>query len=1290
MSGSRELVYLYWFLLLSLLIASIKSVVVLPSSLDCEGDDDTKPLDAKGSSLQSILNDVVSDTVLILEPGCHRLTEFTPVFNKTNITLIGGGNSSYDTNITCTDGIGLTFIDVRGLQLQKLAISNCGLSYTNLNETIQTIIYFVSDFRIFYLPIVVPVGVVIAHSVNVTLHEVYVGDTNGIGVLAVNVMGEFVITSSVFYGNYRPVCYYFDINDGRAHGIGGGLIINYHETELKVDRSSLTIYDSKFLYNSHCGTSTLSEFFYSYTQSLFHSFTQYEVGGGGGLSLFFVQQTYRVIVNIDSCLFLNNTASVGGAIYIALFVGVSNNTVNISDSVFHKNGLDLTVDSNNEIFNTRGQGISIGKDIAFPLSRKLPLPNGANVFTIKNSTFTENIAVSAPAFLLYSRYIAISSTFEQDQILFENCHFEANKGYRGGVSYLYEAKHSGVQLGIKTTFKSCVFKSNVILTHIQRSSSSGIIELDAISVAFAGNSMFINNTGTPIRAASSVVDVYDYICFSNNTGAFGGAIEFSYSSFLVVHNNSLVTISQNTAYVYGGAFYFSSIDSHINMNYYDCFLFFDVLDLSCQRYDTCPNVKDLNITIRFIKNQAPIGNAVYGSTLETCSWIAPLRQRYSNMTGSSAYEFLENLGVFLFDPPIDNDTLATPAYILQVEVPSDVFIMPGENLNLSVTAIDRFNQTTPNAITSSVIDHDVLGQYKSYLDGDTGYSFVNRRNTTSIPVSVRTQIQPKGDMDVQIAIFSVSSDAETSLTVKIQDCYLGFEFNTNSTSLYKSCQCSQRVLQYNFIQCNAETATLGVPNGFWLGQVDRERQLTSHSCLFDFCKVGFKNIANGNFDIQCKEGFHRTGVLCGQCEENLSIVFGTNECKKCSNTGLTLIIFFIFGGFSVIYTIGRIGITVAHGFFNSIIFYCNVIAPYQQYLLMSSNTYYIMILISSINLGFGFPSCFYDGMTTLHRTYLYFAFPMYLWLLLGLYTYLARFEFMKRKWLKENGASVFASVMLLSYTATLQTCVFSLSVTNLNGAIHPWRWALDPSVVYFSKEHAPLACLSIVIILVYIIPAPIFILFPAFTLRTRLGTKFIPIYDAFWAPFRAKFQFWVGLRLFLRIIPFILSAYVTYPLNMILLGVFTVVFLFAHIILKPFKGKAQNILDVYLQLNILLLVMGNLYFSDRIENLRVKANVITLETVYVAVMVFLAYIAFALVCFYHIANSYPFIQKCLKKIPITIKWNKSMRQKENTETLVLINKPDNENTDLPSTVNYSELREPLLESGELSLSAQRQ
>ena len=1290
MSGSRELVYFYLLLLLSLLIASIKSVVVLPSSLECEGND-AEPLNTKGLSLQSVLNNVASDIVLILGPGCHRLTKFTPVFNKTNITLIGGGNSSNDTIITCADGIGLTFIDVHGLQLLKLVISNCGLSYNNLNETIQTIIYFVPDFHIFHLPIVVPVGVIIAHSVNVTLQEVCVRDTNGIGMFAVNVMEEFIITSSTFHGNYRPACYYFDSNNGEAHGIGGGLIIHYHKTELELDRSSLTIYDSQFLYNSHCGTSILSEFFYSYSQSLFHSSTQYEVGGGGGLSLFFVQHTYRVIINIDSCLFLNNTASVGGAIYIALFVGVSNNIVNISDSIFHKNGLDLIVDNNNEIFSTRGQGISIGKDIAFPLIGNLPLPNGANVFTIKNSTFTENIAVSAPAFLLYSRYIAISSTFEQDQILFENCHFEANKGYKGGVSYLYEAKHSGVQLGIKTTFKSCIFKDNALLTQIQRSSSSGIIELDAVSVAFAGDSMFINNTGTPIRAASSVVDVYDDICFRNNTGAFGGAIEFSYSSFLVVHDNSLVTIEQNMAYVYGGAFYFSSIDSHINMNYYDCFLFFDVLDLSCQRYDTCPNVKDLNITIKFIENQAPIGNAVYGSTLETCSWITPLRQRYSNVTGSSTYEFLKNLGVFLFDPPIDNDTFSTSAYILQAEIPSNAVIMPGENLNVSVTAIDRFNQTTPNSITSAVIDHNALGQHKSYL-GDTGYSFVNRRNATSIPVSVRAQNQPKGDIDVQITIFSVSSDAETNFTVKVQDCYLGFEFNTNSTSIYRSCQCSQQVLQYNSIQCNAETATLGVPNGLWLGQVDKEKQLTSHACLFDFCKVGFKSIANGNFDIQCKEGFHRTGVLCGRCEENLSIVFGTNECRKCSNTGLLLIIFFILGGFSVIYTIGRIGVTVAHGFFNSIIFYCNVVAPYQQYLLMQSNTYYIMILISSINLGFGFPTCFYDGMTTLHRAYLYFAFPFYLWLLLGLYTYLARFEFMKRKWLKENGASVFASVMLLSYTGTLQSCVFSLSVIKLNGARHPWRWALDPSVVYFSKEHAPLACLSIVIILVYIIPAPILLLFPALTLRTRLGTKFIPIYDAFWAPFRAKFQFWVGLRLFLRIIPFILSAYVPYPLNMILLGVFTVVFLFVHIILKPFKGEAQNILDVYLQLNILLLVMGNLYFADRIENLGHKANVITLETIYVAVMVFLAYIAFALVCFYHIANSYPFIQKCLEKISITIKRKKSMHQKKTTKILVSINKSDNENTDtdLPSTVNYSELREPLLESGELSLAAERQ
>ena len=41
-------------------------------------------------------------------------------------------------------------------------------------------------------------------------------------------------------------------------------------------------------------------------------------------------------------------------------------------------------------------------------------------------------------------------------------------------------------------------------------------------------------------------------------------------------------------------------------------------------------------------------------------------------------------------------------------------------------------------------------------------------------------------------------------------------------------------------------------------------------------------------DSQCK--FHRTGLLCGQCQQGLSTIFGSSQCKQCSNFYLFIII----------------------------------------------------------------------------------------------------------------------------------------------------------------------------------------------------------------------------------------------------------------------------------------------------------------------------------------------------------------------------------------------------------------
>jgi len=61
--------------------------------------------------------------------------------------------------------------------------------------------------------------------------------------------------------------------------------------------------------------------------------------------------------------------------------------------------------------------------------------------------------------------------------------------------------------------------------------------------------------------------------------------------------------------------------------------------------------------------------------------------------------------------------------------------------------------------------------------------------------------------------------------------------------------------------------------------------IVNHNHPFDYCKPYSLNLSLDK--KQC--AFHRSGILCGACQHNLSHVLGSSNCKQCSS--LWLIIF---------------------------------------------------------------------------------------------------------------------------------------------------------------------------------------------------------------------------------------------------------------------------------------------------------------------------------------------------------------------------------------------------------------
>ena len=169
-------------------------------------------------------------------------------------------------------------------------------------------------------------------------------------------------------------------------------------------------------------------------------------------------------------------------------------------------------------------------------------------------------------------------------------------------------------------------------------------------------------------------------------------------------------------------------------------------------------------------------------------------------------------------------------------------------------------------------------------------------------------------------------------------------------------------------------------------------------CNFDYCLISESFISLNKLDNQCLSS--RSGIACGQCAEELSTVFGTSKCKKCSNIGLFIIPVFAVVGVILVVMLFMLNLTVVNGNINGFILFVNLLSICSVNIFATKKEVaYVLILLSNLDLGI--EMCFYDGMTAYVAIWLQFIFPLYLLLIvLGLVMtsrYISRVEKITRK-----------------------------------------------------------------------------------------------------------------------------------------------------------------------------------------------------------------------------------------------------------------------------------------------------
>ena len=1229
------------------LALSYSSAVVVTVSKNC---DNGESLTTECVSLDRALRDLTSDTTIQMELGDYQLENFTLHKNLSNVRIVGN-----NTSIQCANGVGLAFVNSSYILISGVEINGCRLNGTNFDMVLEELERFVDLFV--SIPTEVQVGVFLGHCRNVMLESVTVTNTAGFGLVGVNLIGASSFSNVTFSNNIQvgscenivTSTFTAFLMQDLTRGGGAALLYQDFTSEYKQaytnQKFKLDMEDVSFFSNSECTLSYLMSLGLG-ANSQFLRESGFRIGGGGGLSLHLAQLDFGVNITIRESFFTNNSALFGSAAQITLFSGVKNSVVTFEDSTFESNGV-LEPFSTATLRAVGSGGIAIFNDIQLPFDVVPNLELNRNFYVnIRNSIFSRNRSPFGAGMFIFSAHTSpLRDTTDAVQFLIANTTFIQNEANSGSAMMITETKSSGMADGIQVTVRNSSFINNRIISANPDPSMDallvgqtvGTIEVTNINITFHDECHIRGNLGSGLKAERSLIGVFGDLTLRENVGVSGGALHLLSQSFIILLPHSRLRMLNNIAQVSGGAIYVNQISSTSYSGGFtsDCFLSFGYDD-----FVICTNCSDINATnayVEFRGNTAPVGSYIYGSTLSRCPWADHFQLNF-NTTNTFAILHENFPNVFNFEEnPLNPGLVRGFASTLSnmTQVPSTV--APGQRFSVNFTAMDNLGNsiaTVLSSFASSLINLEMVERTSTTASLSTNnFAILSRTNSTSVPITI---IGPE-NKNVDVTIYSTDPGvrAQTVLQVKLGSCGFGFNLSDNR------CECRNNFIEIG-VTCDLDNHTLIISGNRWLGLLNDygnqsykdDSNIIFGTCLFGYCRLEttILDITNNDvpdFKSQCD--FNRAGVLCGRCREDYSEVIGTSiECKKCSNVYILLFFLFAAAGILLIFLITFLNINITGGFLNGVIFYSNIFSLYAPNLIIPSQHHLAVVFWPSLN--FGIDSCLYDGMTALHRTIWRLVFPVYLFILMFLITGLLNTKCVKLV-KASSGHSIiqaFSTLIILCYVSILQSCaelVGATEITSLTGVKH-LRWIVDASVEYFFYGHGLLCFLAILLFLFYLIPLPIFLLFPNLVYRNKYLHKFKPFYDSFWEPFKTKYRFWLGMRLIFRWIPFILVFTTSESISVFITSLMLLLLLFFQLLANPFKSKWRNYMDSFFLLNLCMLFIGGLFVQLEVEKTgKVHAALLAYSTI----VILLGYTGFVIIVFYHVFVRFPKLQSCLRQ-----------------------------------------------------------
>ena len=1099
---------------------------------------------------------------MVFLPGDHVLDMNITAANVARLTMSGESSLGKIATVVCNGLVGFNFTNMMEFKIYFLAFTACSRNYGTLPASFNYALLLRS--------------IQYAELVNCSFHD-------NLGTVLVVENTNITLAENVFTHNH--------CGSNSCLKRGGGITAANSNVTFT---GNTTFINNKILYNStniECGGGAIQ----SYDNSILsfnglNNFINNSAGYGG--VIYAIGNTILSFNGTNN--FINNSAvGSGGTIYSSnnavLNFNGTNNFINNSASY---GGAIITFDNtvlsfsgttnfiNNSAYNDR--------DYA---SFTLDFADGGAIYASSNSALSFN---GTSNFINNSAHIGVGGGAV---FISNNAVFSFN-GVSNFISNFVDYSDGGAVYASGTTLLSFNGTNNFINNSaegVEGGHGGAIYVSDHTVVIFNGTNSFINNSayygsgdGGVIYASNNTLLSFNGTSnFTNNSATSrGGAVCANNNNSLVF--NGIITFTNNgynrggtdtlnVGTVYGGGVFlglkstFSILPNttvYWENNHAALGGAIYVTDVSPLSYCTSaakfvpkgecffqlPGQNLNDIQLIFKNNSADFaGSVLYGGVIDNC-----------RLTGINSHSSGE---AFDLISRIEHDS----HYSTTSKISSDPFLIcecgnhyqipecnhekgsfyyikydayPGETFQVSVVAVGQRDGTVPSTVRSTInysplailADQYIQQTTKMFAPGtllDSQYLQKVNHTCTKLNYTVFSlsdfvviDLHAEGSW---CSKFDYQYEPYIEVDVNLT-CPPGFNISKSA----RSCVCEPRLANYTH-QCNITNGlgriTRDSGQNFWVGYSKQSHGLILHPlCPFDYCVSQTVAFSINNTDIQCAN--NRSGLLCGHCKKGYSLMLGSAQCSKCTNNYLFLLILFAMMGVVLVFLLLVCKLTVATGMLSGLVFYANIVGVNRVIFLPADSL--LFVFIAWLNLDFGIETCFYNGLDAYSKTWLQFAFPVYIWVIVGLMILFSRYSNRFANLLGNNPVSVLATLILLSYTKILRTLIAVIYVTYLEyPTYNRWVWLYDANIDYLHGKHIPLFLVAVFVFFFLFLPYTLLLFFGQWLQaisHLRLfswmnSARLKPFIDSYHAPYKAKHRYWPGLLLVLRFVLLLVFAF---------------------------------------------------------------------------------------------------------------------------------------------------------------------